>query len=103
MSENDLSYDEIKNLKPRRQGISLGMENDNFIVALDENRAYTLTAGAYYVWMQCSGEKTVEEIVKGLSKELSADPETAMSEDELKPPITIILNELAKVGLVKLD
>ncbi len=103
MSEEDRNYDEIKNLKPKRQGISLGMEDDNFIVALDENRAYTLTAGAYYVWMQCSGEKTVEDIVKDLSKELSADPETAMSEDELKPPITLILSELAKVGLIKLE
>jgi len=103
VSEDNENYERIKNLKPKRQGISLGMEDDNFIVALDENKAYTLTAGAYYVWMQCSGEKTVENIVKELSKELSTDPETAMSEDELKPPITIILNELAKVGLVKLD
>ncbi len=99
----ELSFEEIKDKKPRRQGMSLGMEGENFIVALDENHAYTLSAGAYYIWMQCTGEKTVEEIIEGLSKELSADPKTAMSVEELQSPVTLILNELMKAGLVVMD
>ncbi len=98
--EGTLSYDEIKDAIPKRNGISLGAEKDNFIVALDDKHIYTLTAGAYYVWMRCSGERTVKELIKEISGELSANPETAMSEEELRSPIMLILGELSKAGLV---
>lgn len=101
MSERKgLTYEEIKAKKPVKKGISVGMEGENYIVALDENIAYTLTAGAFYVWSVCNGEKTVEELVNKLSEELSVDEETAMSVDELKEPVTVIIGQLLEAGLI---
>ncbi len=104
MSEQSrkVSYEDIKDLRPKRLGASIGMDGENFIVALDENKAYSLTAGAYYVWSICDGSKTVGELVETLSEELSSNPETAMSVDELKEPITVIITQLQEAGLIAL-
>jgi hypothetical protein len=103
MSEDKkLSYEEIKELKPKRLGSSVSMDGDNFVVAIDEQKAYSLTPGAYYVWVKCDGEKTVEELINNISKELSENPETAMTPDELKEPVTEILHQLADAGLINL-
>ncbi|MCD6428458.1 MAG: PqqD family protein, partial [Desulfurococcales archaeon] len=72
-----------------------------YIVALDENRAYMLTAAAYYVWSLCDGSKTLEELIKYMSKELSENTETPMKEEELIEPVTLIINQLSEVGLLK--
>ena len=96
-------FDEIKHKKPKRLGASIGMEGENFIVALDEEKVYSLTAGAYYVWSICDGQRTLEELVKNLSEELSTNPETAMTEEELKEPITVIITQLENAGLLVLQ
>jgi len=101
--KSSLSYDEIRSKKPLRHGSSVSMEGENFIVALDENKVFSLTPGAYYVWIKCNGEKTVEELVNDISKELGENPETAMSINELKTPVTEIIHQLMDAGLLSLS
>ena len=98
----DEMYEKIKDKKPQRLGFSIGMEGENYIVALDENRAYILTAAAYYVWSLCDGSRTLSELIKYMSKELSENTETPMKEEELIEPVTLIVNQLSEVGLLKL-
>ncbi len=98
----DEMYEKIKDKKPQRLGFSIGMEGENYIVALDENRAYMLTAAAYYVWSLCDGSRTLSELIKYMSKELSENTETPMKEEELIEPVTLIVNQLSEVGLLKL-
>ena len=95
-------YEKIKDKKPQRLGFSIGMEGENYIVALDENRAFMLTAAAFYVWSLCDGSLTLEELIKHMSKELSENVETPMSEEELIEPVTLIINQLSEAGLLKL-
>jgi len=95
-----LTYEDIKSERPLKQGSSLSMEGENYIVALDRERVFSLTPGAYYVWMKCNGEKTVEDLINDMSKELSENPGTAMSIDELKTPVTVIINQLIDAGLL---
>ncbi len=103
MSEDKgLTYSEIKDLKPKRLGSSISMEGENFVVALDEERAYSLTPGAYYVWIKCDGMRTVEDLINNISKELSENPETAMTPDELKEPVTEIIHQLMNAGLIEM-
>ena len=90
-----MTYDEIKNKKPQRIGTELGTDGQNYIIALDEEKAYSLSVAAYYVWALCDGNQTVEELVTRISKELNA------SEDEIKDPIATILEKLTEVGLIK--
>ena len=95
-------YERIKDKKPQRLGFSLGMEGENYIVALDESKAYMLTAAAYYVWSLCDGSKTLKELIKYMSEELSENTETPMKEEELIEPVTLIVNQLSEAGLLKL-
>ncbi|PUA33239.1 MAG: hypothetical protein B7O98_02045 [Zestosphaera tikiterensis] len=96
-----LGFEEIKSKKPLKQGIELGVEGENYIVSLDEERTYALSLSAYYVWQMCEGTKNVEELIHQISEELKASPEATLSEEELREPVTLILNQLAEVGLIK--
>ena len=96
-------FEKIKSRKPLRQGSSVSMEGENYIVALDKDKVFSLTPGAYYVWVKCNGEKTVEELVNDISKELGENPETAMSIEELKAPVTEIIHQLMDAGLLTLS
>ena len=93
-------FEEIKSKKPLRHGANVSMEGENFIIALDKNKVFSLTPGAYYVWIKCNGEKTVEELINDISKELGENPETAMSIDELRTPVTEIIHQLTNAGLL---
>ena len=100
--EKHLTFDEIKDRKPKRLGFEVGYDGQNYVVAVDEEKAFALTTGAYYIWTICDGARTVEQMIEYVSEELSKNPETAMSTDELKEPITVILEQLEKAGLVEL-
>ncbi len=103
MSQKESLYNNIKGSKPLKVGNELGFDGQNYLVALNENDVYALAAGAYYVWTLCDGVKTVEEIVKDITNELSNLPESKekVTEDELREPVALIIDQLAKVGLVK--
>ncbi|MCS7108058.1 MAG: PqqD family peptide modification chaperone [Sulfolobales archaeon] len=102
MSQKAETYERVKELKPLKAGNELGFDGQNYLVALSENDVYALAAGAYYVWSLCSGEKTVEQLVKDITVELSTASESKekVEEEELKEPVAMILEQLAKVGLV---
>ncbi|MEM0453601.1 MAG: PqqD family protein [Sulfolobales archaeon] len=102
MSQRTETYERVKELKPLKAGNELGFDGQNYLIALSESDVYALAAGAYYVWSLCSGEKTVEQLVKDITAELSTASEgkEKVEEDELKEPVAMILEQLAKVGLV---
>ncbi len=102
MSQKNITYDRIREFKPFREGNDLGFDGQNYLVALNENNVYALAVGAYYVWNLCKGERTVEELVKDITTELSnvSENKEGINEEELKEPIAIILEQLAKVGLI---
>ncbi len=102
MSQGTATYDRVKELKPLKKGSELGFDGQNYLVALSENDVYALASGAYYVWSLCSGEKTVEQLVKDITIELSSVPESKenIKEEELREPVAMILEQLARVGLI---
>ncbi|MCD6300539.1 MAG: PqqD family protein [Staphylothermus sp.] len=88
-------FQEIKILKPTRQGVFLGEEEEKFYVAKSEEEVYELSALAYYVWLLCDGEHTVEEMVSKMSQDVK------VSEEEVIEPLVIALDSLSHAGLVK--
>jgi hypothetical protein len=94
--ENKNNFDEIKDKRPSKAGEFVGKEEEgeNYYVKLDEERVYELAPIAYYVWSMCTGEKTVSEIVQEISEEAQ------LPQDQVREPVAMIINELAKVSLV---
>ncbi|OYT46667.1 MAG: PqqD family protein [Desulfurococcales archaeon ex4484_42] len=91
-----MAYEKIMDKKPQRVGTELGRdESQNYIIAIDEEKIYSISFVAYYVWTLCDGSQTVRELVDRISKELNAPV------DELKEPVSLILEKLSEVGLVK--
>ncbi len=88
-------FQEIKTLKPSRQGVFLGEENEKFYVAKTEEEVYELSALAYYVWLLCDGEHTVEEMASKMSQDVQ------VSEEEVIEPLVIALDSLSHAGLIK--
>ncbi len=88
-------FQEIKSLKPSRQGVFLGEEDEKFYVAKTEEEVYELSALAYYVWLLCDGEHTVEEMVTKMSQDVQ------VSEEEVIEPLVIALDSLSHAGLIK--
>lgn len=89
------TYEEIKNKKPMRLGEFVGGEENSFYVAKSENEVYELSPLAYYVWMVCDGDHTVEELIKAASEEIDVD------ENDIIEPFIIALTSLVKAELVK--
>ncbi len=88
-------FQEIKSLKPSRQGVFLGEENEKFYIAKTEEEVYELSALAYYVWLLCDGEHTVEEMILKMSQDIQ------VSEEEVIEPLVIALDNLSHAGLIK--
>ncbi|MEM1702020.1 MAG: PqqD family protein [Desulfurococcaceae archaeon] len=96
VSDTTLSkYNEIKSLKPTRQGEFIGAEEDKFYIALSEEDVYELSPLAYYVWAMCDGEHSVKEIAETIVKE------AIVEYHEVVEPLVIVLDQLEKVGLIK--
>jgi hypothetical protein len=87
-------YNAIKDVMPERRGDLIGFERDKFYVALSEEEVYELSPLAYYVWVLCSGDLTVEEIAHQISEGADVDINMVIE------PLLIVLEELKKVGLV---
>ena len=88
-------FQEIKTLKPSRQGVFLGEEDEKFYVAKTEEEVYELSALAYYVWLLCDGKHTVEDMVSKMSQDVK------VSEEEVIEPLVIALDSLSHAGLIK--
>ncbi|WP_448579383.1 PqqD family protein [Thermosphaera sp.] len=88
-------FQEIKLWKPSRQGEFLGEEDEKFYVALSQEEVYELSPLAYYVWLLCDGERTVEQIADHISKEVQVEV------SEVIEPLVVALDQLSNVNLVK--
>jgi len=88
-------YDDLKGLKPLRKGAFLGAEEEKFYVAKTEEEVYELSALAYYVWLLCDGEHSIEEIADRISKEVQLEKE------EIIEALMLALDGLSNVCLVE--
>ncbi len=88
------AYENMKNLKPMRNGEYLGEDKEKFYVALSPTTIYELSPLAYYVWLLCDGEHSVKEIAERMSKDLN------LPLDEVVEPLVLALNGLNNVNLV---
>ena len=87
---------EILDKKLTRKGSFVGQASENeYYVALSEDKVFALTAGAFYIWSQCDGDKTVKEIIENLSKEANIEYQ------ELEKPVLDLVNEFINLGLVE--
>ncbi len=87
---------EILDKKFTRKGSFVGQASENeYYVALSEDKVFALTAGAFYIWSQCDGNRTVKEIIENLSKEANIEYQ------ELEKPVLDLVNEFINLGLVE--
>ncbi len=86
---------EILDKKPIRKGTPIGKSDEGYVVSLDENHAYTLNPAAFYIWLLCSGELTVNEIVDKIAEA------TGIKRTELEEPVNYIVKELLRVKLIE--
>jgi hypothetical protein len=81
-------------MKPLRQGEHVGMEGENYIIAISEEEAYALNPAAYYIWTLCDGARTVDEIISKVANDLKLDV------SEVESPVKAILEALSQAKLV---
>lgn len=87
---------ELLERKFTRKGSFVGQASENeYYVALSEEKVYALTAGAFYIWSQCDGNRTLKEIIKNLSNEANIEY------NELEKPVIELVNEFLSLGLVE--
>ncbi|MEL9908497.1 MAG: PqqD family protein [Desulfurococcus sp.] len=87
-------FNELKDVKPVRQGEFLGEEQEKFYVALSEEEVYELSPLAYYIWVMCDGEHTVNELAESISKEAQVDFKDVIE------PLVMALDQLHEAKLV---
>lgn len=97
-SHSHLSYDEIKDKKPRREGefIDKSENEDKYIIKLSEEKIYEVAGIAYFIWAMCDGEKTVGDIIHEISVEGQVE------EDQIKGPIVEVLQQLQEAALISI-
>lgn len=81
-------------MKPLRQGEHVGMEGENYIVALSEEEAYALNPAAYYIWTLCDGVRTVNDIISKVASDLKLEV------SEVESPVEAIIEALYQAKLV---
>lgn len=95
-----ITYEEIKDKHPLKQGVELGVEGENYIVGLSEEKVYSLSLSAFYVWQLCDGSKSVNDLVSRVFEDLKSSPQE-ITEDELKEILVLILGQLHEAELIK--
>jgi len=81
-------------MKPTRQGEHVGMEGENYVIALSEEEAYALNPAAYYIWTLCDGVRTVDEIINKVASDLKLEVA------EVESPVEAILDALSQAKLI---
>ncbi len=90
-----MSVENLGEKKPLRKGTPVGKGEEGYIVSLNDEHAYSLNPAAFYVWLLCDGELTVNEIIDKIAKS------TGLERSELEEPVKYIVNELVKVNLLE--
>lgn len=92
-----MEFEELKSRYPVKLGEG-GMESpDTYVVVLDQDKAYRMTAATFYVWYLCDGSKSCEEILDAISKETKIEP------SELEKPLAEIFTALSEAGLIRFE
>ncbi|MDK6028340.1 PqqD family protein [Ignisphaera sp. 4213-co] len=81
----------------RKKGTEIGIDRGDFIVAVDEEKAYALAPAVYYVWNMCDGETTVGKIVESLAEAIQEEVDIAT----LYNAVTDIIDKLVEVNLLE--
>lgn len=97
---SSFAYEDIKNKRPVKQGVELGIEEDNYLVGVSEEKIYSLSLSAFYVWQLCDGSRNVEQLVKQIAEDLKESSQE-INENELRDVLTLILGQLHEAELIK--
>lgn len=81
----------------RKRGTEVGIDKGDFVVAVDEEKAYALAPAVYYVWNMCDGETTIGKIVESLADAIQED----IDMDTLYNAVTDIIDKLVEVNLLE--
>ncbi len=85
------------NERYRKKGSEVGIDQENVIVALNEETAYALSPAVYYVWSMCDGETTVGNIVEALKSSISEE----ISTEELYDAVVEVIDKLLEANLLE--
>jgi hypothetical protein len=81
----------------RKKGTEIGVDKGDFVVAVDEERAYALAPAVYYVWSMCDGETTIGKIIENLAKSIEEEIDTTT----LYNAVVDIIDRLVEVNLLE--
>ncbi len=96
--ESTMSYDDIKDRKPRREGeyVDKSEDGEKYIIKLSDDKIYEVAAVAYYIWSMCDGDRTVGQIIQEISKEAQIE------EEQIRGPIVAVLEQLQQAALISI-
>ncbi|MEM0153061.1 MAG: PqqD family protein [Ignisphaera sp.] len=81
----------------RRKGTEIGVDKGDFVVAVDEEKAYALAPAVYYVWSMCDGETSVGKIIENLAENI----EEEIDMGTLYNAVVDIIDRLVEVNLLE--
>uniref|UniRef100_A0A7J3QE13 PqqD family protein n=1 Tax=Ignisphaera aggregans TaxID=334771 RepID=A0A7J3QE13_9CREN len=81
----------------RKKGTEIGVDKGDFVIAVDEERAYALAPAVYYVWSMCDGETTIGSIIENLAKSIEEEIDTTT----LYNAVVDIIDRLVEVNLLE--
>lgn len=81
----------------RKKGAEIGVDKGDFVVAVDEEKAYALAPAVYYVWSMCDGETTVGKIIENLAESIEEEIDTTT----LYNAVVDIIDRLVEVNLLE--
>ncbi len=81
----------------KKKGIEVGVDKGDFIIAVDEEKAYALAPAVYYVWSMCDGETTIGKIVENIAQNI----EEEIDINTLYNAVVDIVDRLVEVSLLE--
>ncbi len=81
----------------KKKGIEVGVDKGDFIIAIDEEKAYALAPAVYYVWSMCDGETTIGKIVENIAQNI----EEEIDINTLYNAVVDIVDRLVEVSLLE--
>jgi len=81
----------------RKKGVEVGVDKGDFIIAVDEEKAYALAPAVYYVWSMCDGETSIGKIVENIAQNI----EEEIDINTLYNAVVDIIDRLVEVSLLE--
>lgn len=80
----------------KKKGMEVGVEGGEFIIAIDDEKAYALAPVVYYIWNKCDGETEIGTIVEDLMEHVEG-----LDEDAVYNAVIDIIDKLTEAGLLE--